>query len=104
MMGSLRPLSRQLLPSHLIHSPTRIEISPGLWSPVLSHPGLYSRGRYGPGYLYHVQSWRHVAGMSSSYHSYSPGAWQPCTQPGHQACLNNYPILGNTELLSQIYP
>ena len=104
MMGSLRPLSRQMLPGHLSHSPTRIEISPGLWSPVLSHPGLYSRGRYGPGYLYHVQSWRHVAGMSSSYHSYSPGAWQPCTQPGHQACLNNYPILGNTELLSQIYP
>ena len=104
MMGSLKPLSRQALPEHLRDLATRIEISPGLWSPVLSHPGLYARGRYGPGYLYHVQSWRHVPGMTGSYQSYRPGSWQPCSSPGHQACLNNYPILGNTELLSSIYP
>ena len=104
MMGSLKPLSRQTLPEHLRDSATRIEISPGLWSPVLSHPGLYARGRYGPGYLYHVQSWRHVPGMTGSGDTYRPGSWQPCSSPGHQACLNNYPILGNTELLSSIYP
>ena len=104
MMGSLKPLSRQALPAHLRGSATRIEMSPGLWSPVLSHPGLYARGRYGPGYLYHVQSWRHVAGMTGSYQSYRPGSWQPCSSPGHHACLNNYPIVGNTELLSSIYP
>ena len=104
MMGSLKPLSRQLLPPHLRDSPTRIELAPGLWAPVLSQPGLYARGRYGPGYLYHVQSWRHVAGMTGSYQSYRPASWQPCSSPGHHACLNNYPILGNTELLSNIYP
>ena len=49
-------------------------------------------------------SWSHVGGMANSYQSYSPGAWQPCSQPGHHACLNNYPIQGNTELLSEIYP
>ena len=68
------------------------------------------------------QSWRHVAGMGGSYEQYRPGAWQPCTRPGHHACLNNYPIevtvtqqcsvlssvfislQGNMELLPQFYP
>ena len=71
MLGSLEPLSRQLLPPHLRHAPTRIEVTiyisasrylstshqvgPGLWARVPAHPGLHARGRYGPGYLYHVQ-------------------------------------------------
>ena len=38
------------------------------------------------------QSWRHVAGMGGSYEQYRPGAWQPCTRPGHHACLSNYPL------------
>ena len=71
MLGSLEPLSRHLLPPHLRHAPTRIEVTlyistsrylstshqvgPGLWARVPAHPGLHARGRYGPGYLYHVQ-------------------------------------------------
>ena len=61
--------------------------------------------------------------MGGSYEQYRPGAWQPCTRPGHHACLNNYPIevtqqwilvdlftsvfislQGNMELLPQFYP
>jgi len=104
MLGSIKPLSRKLLPTHLQNLTTRIEVGPDLWIPVTSHPGLYTRGRYGPGYLYHVQSWRFKSGMTGAYSSYSPGAWQPCSQPGHHACLNNYPIQGNTEVLWHSYP
>lgn len=103
MLGSLDPLSRSLLPSHLRHAPTRVQVTPDTWIPVPAHPGLYARGRYGPGYLFHVQSWRHV-GMSGSFENYSPGAWQACPTPGHQACLNNYPIQGNMELIGAMYP
>jgi len=104
MMGSLKPLSRNILPGHLGDKPTRVQLDADLWIPVMSNPGLYSRGRYGPGYLFHIQSWRHKDGMSGSYDTYHPGAWAPCSQPGHHACLNNYPIQGNMELLSEVYP
>ena len=80
-----------------------VEVGPGLWAPVLANPGLYSRGRYGPDYLYHVQSWRHK-GMENSWARYSAGAWADCPDPGNQACLNNYPIIGNTHLLGPQYP
>jgi len=104
MLGSLTPLSRFKLPPHLVQQPTRAEIGPGLWVPVVSNPGLYIRGRYGPGYLYHSQSWRFKEGMSSSYSQYKPGGWSACTKPGHHACLNNYPIQGNMRLLSAVFP
>jgi len=104
MLGSLTPLSRFQLPPHLTNQPTRAEIGPGLWVPVVSNPGLYIRGRYGPGYLYHSQSWRYKEGMSGSYAQYKPGGWSACSKPGHHACLNNYPIQGNMRLLSAVYP
>ena len=37
-----------------------VQVGPELWVPTITNPGLYIRGRYGPGYLYHVQSWRHA--------------------------------------------
>ena len=104
MLGSFQPVSKTFLPTHLDHSPTRIQLAKDLWIPVVANPGLYTRGRYGPGYLFHIQSWRHKEGMEGSYDEYRPGAWAPCTQPGHHACLNNYPIQGNMELLSENYP
>ena len=104
MLGTLKPLSRVFLPQHLRHLPTRIELAPGVWSAVTSHPGLYCRGRYGPGYLYHVQSWRYKEGMRGSYDSYHPTTWQACSKPGHHACLNNYPVQGNTKLLFDVFP
>ena len=55
MLGSLEPLSRHLLPPHLRHAPTRVEVGPGLWARTLAHPGQLARGLYGRGYLYHVQ-------------------------------------------------
>ena len=160
MYGVTTPTSRHLLPPHLRHAPTRVEVGPGLWARTLAHPGQLARGLYGRGYLYHVQvtasihiytylhqsistpvftylqhkylhiytiihiytplyistpvtsihistpvstylhqyllstvqSWRHVPGMEAHPMEYTPGAWQPCHQPGHHACLNNYPI------------
>ena len=58
----LELLTRAQLPPHLRHAPTRAEAGPGLWARVTAHPGLATRSRYGPGYLHHVQSWRHVPG------------------------------------------
>ena len=92
MLGRHQPMSRELLPPHLRHAPTRVKVGPDTWTRVPVHPGLNIRGRYGTGYLYHVQSWRFVEGMEGSGDVYRPQAWQPCTQPGHHACLNNYPI------------
>ena len=36
-----------------MYEPGHPQLAPDLWVPVVSNPGLYSRGRYGPGYLYH---------------------------------------------------
>ena len=49
-------------------------------------------------------SWRHKDGMTESFDAYEPEVWSPCTQPGHQACLNNFPIQGNMQLLWENYP
>ena len=75
MLGSHEPLSRKFLPAHLNHKPTRTQLAKDLWIPVSANPGLYARGRYGPGYLFHVQSWRHKDGMTESFDAYEPGAW-----------------------------
>ena len=64
MLGSLEPLSRHLLPPHLRHAPTRVEVGPGLWARTLAHPGQLARGLYGRGYLYHVQ-------VAASIHIYT---------------------------------
>ena len=55
MYGVTTPTSRHLLPPHLRHAPTRVEVGPGLWARTLAHPGQLARGLYGRGYLYHVQ-------------------------------------------------
>ena len=55
MYGVTTPTSRHLLPPHLRHAPTRVEVGPGLWARALVHPGQLVRGLYGRGYLYHVQ-------------------------------------------------
>lgn len=103
MLGDLKNCSLSYLPNHLSAEPTIVQVGPELWVPTITNPGLYIRGRYGPGYLYHVQSWRH-AGMGGSYDKYSPVAWQPCSQANNQACLTNYPIIGNLELRPNMFP
>lgn len=48
----------------------------GSWLPAPPNPGLYVRGRLGPGCLRHI----------------TPGDWWPvCTDPGHHACLDRLP-------------
>ena len=103
MFGSKKNMSQSYYRHHMRHVPTRIQVGPDLWVRTHANPGLHVRGRYGPGYLYHVQSWRHT-GLSSSYDKFSIVSWQPCSKPGHHSCLSNYPIQGNMELLPNIYP
>ena len=64
MYGVTTPTSRHLLPPHLRHAPTRVEVGPGLWARTLAHPGQLARGLYGRGYLYHVQ-------VAASIHIYT---------------------------------
>ena len=64
MYGVTTPTSRHLLPPHLRHAPTRVEVGPGLWARALVHPGQLVRGLYGRGYLYHVQ-------VAASIHIYT---------------------------------
>ncbi|XP_023337539.1 uncharacterized protein LOC111708410 [Eurytemora carolleeae] len=103
MLGDQNNLSLNSLPPGLSSIPTLVQVGPDLWVPTISNPGLHIRGRYGPGYLYHVQSWRH-AGLDSAFQSYSPVNWQPCSDSSNQACLINYPIIGNMELRPSMYP
>ena len=74
-----------------------------IWVPAHLHPGQYLRGRYGPNYLKHAQSWRFVPSMNSAFDSYSGSAWTSC-QNSNQACLENYPMDGNYYWLPHRYP
>ena len=56
MLGSHEPLSKKFLPDHLNHKPTRIQLAKDLWIPVPAYPGLYTRGRYGLGYLFQTRN------------------------------------------------
>lgn len=68
-----------------------------LWFPVPRNPGLYVRDYYGPGYLQHAPHWRHL-GAKSNHQAYDKSTvrrWLPCP-PGTPACLQQFPIDGNT--------
>ena len=104
MLGNLRNLSQDYLPIHVNTFPTLIQMAPDLWIPTVANPGLYARGRYGPGYLYHVQSWRHVDTMQNAFEDYRPSGWQPCSDMTNQACLVHYSIIGNMQLGPYKYP
>ena len=73
----------------IIHIYTPLYISTPVTSIHISTPVSTYLHQY---LLSTVQSWRHVPGMEAHPMEYTPGAWQPCHQPGHHACLNNYPI------------
>ena len=103
MMGDKVNMSQNWYAHHMKHIPTKIQVGRDLWVRTPANPGRYVRGRYGPGYLFHVQSWRNVPGMNRAFARYSPAAWQPCSNPGHHSCLNNYPIQGNMDLLPEVY-
>ena len=76
------------------------------WAPGHNHPGQYLRGRYGPNYLRHAQSWLFVDNMETAFDSYSSksGSWTPCQDPENQACLDKYPTDGNVQWLPHRYP
>ena len=66
----------------------------GNWVDTKFSPGLYARNRYGREILKHSQSWRKV-GLVHSYANYTPGSFEPCENPKHHACEQNFPGDGN---------
>ena len=76
------------------------------WALAHDHPGQYLRGRYGPMYLKHSQSWRFVKGMNNSIDNYgkSHSQWTSCESKPNHACLNHYPTDGNWLWLPHRYP
>ena len=74
------------------------------WAPAHDHPGQYLRGRYGPKYLQHAQSWQFV-NMDNAFDSYltQSGSWTKCDK-NDQACLEKYPSDGNQQWLPHRYP
>ena len=74
------------------------------WARGHNHPGQYLRGRYGPRYLRHAQSWQFV-NMDSAFDSYTrqSGSWTECDKSNH-ACLDKYPSDGNQQWLPHRYP
>ena len=76
-----------------------------VWAPGHDHPGSYLRGRYGPNYLRHAQSWIFVQDMANAFDSYSSqsGSWNRCPDDNH-ACLEKYPTDGNYLWLPHRYP
>ena len=74
------------------------------WARVHQHPGQYLRGRYGPGYLQHSQSWRMKEGMSGASDTYNSGTFTHCEDETSHACLELYPTDGNWLWLPHRYP
>ena len=82
--------------------PTRVQFG-DTWALAHHHPGQYLRGRYGPKYLQHAQSWRFISDMSGAFDSYQSHSWTSCKSSSH-ACLDNYPMDGNWQWLPHRYP
>ena len=78
-------------------TPTKANIR-GNWIDTKFSPGLYARNRYGREILKHSQSWRKV-GLAHSFGDYEPGSFEPCENPVHHACLNNFPGDGDIPFL-----
>lgn len=88
---------------HKDQPPTRILYGDS-WVRVHDHPGQYARGRYGPRYLQHSQSWKFLENMNGAFDSYGGHQWTHCANPGHHACLELYPSDGNVIFLPHRYP
>ena len=89
------------------HPPTQVQFGNDTWALVHDHPGQYLRGRYGPMYLKHAQSWRFVKDMQNAFDSYgkSRSEWATsCDSSNMHACLDQYPTDGNWLWLPHRYP
>jgi len=103
MCGMLhKNLSLDHSPELIKNAPTRVEVGPDMWFRTFSNPGLYSRGWYGPGYLFHSVSY--IYNGVSAFDHIKPGPWKKCKTPGKHYCLDRYPTVGNMGLLPGVYP
>ena len=76
----------------------------GLWIRTLPNPGSYVRSLYGPGHLYHAQSWIYYDHMKVPHDEYKNGEfWKPCKETSFHGCLDKYPIDGNMMFHSEYF-
>ena len=76
--------------------PTKVMIA-GQWVPAARNPGLFARNRYGPNIYRHSEHWSVKSDVSSSYADYKSGSFNKCPEPGHSACLDQFPADGNLQ-------
>ncbi|XP_068743344.1 uncharacterized protein [Montipora capricornis] len=75
--------------------PTKVQFS-GQWVTVMRNPGLFARNRYGPYVYQHAEHWMDM-GHDSGWAFYRPSTFQKCPEPGHSACLDQFPADGNLQ-------
>ena len=73
--------------------PTKVKLS-GEWVTAMRNPGLNARNRYGPNIYWHSQHYLHL-GLSDGWAKYNPGSFTKCPEPGHSACLDQFPAEGD---------
>ena len=73
--------------------PTKVMLD-GQWVTVMRNPGLSARNRYGPNIYRHVEHWYDI-GYSYGFEPYMSGIFTKCPEPGHSACLDQFPPDGN---------
>ena len=74
--------------------PTKVWFA-GQWVTAARNPGLFARNRYGPSIYRHSEHWSVKSNVSSSMADYNPGSFTKCPEPGHSACLDQFPADGN---------
>lgn len=75
--------------------PTKVQFA-GQWVTVMRNPGLFARNRYGPFVYQHAEHWMDT-GHDSGWAFYRPSTFKKCPEPGHSACLDQYPADGNLQ-------
>ncbi|XP_032226808.2 uncharacterized protein LOC5502641 [Nematostella vectensis] len=75
--------------------PTKVDFA-GMLVNVVRNPGMYARNRYGPNHFRHEEHWMDM-GRETGWSFYNPGKFTKCTEPGHSACLDQYPADGNLQ-------
>ena len=74
--------------------PTKVMFA-GQWVTAARNPGLFTRNKYGPNIYRHSEHWSVRKDVSSSVADYNPGSFNKCPEPGHSACLDQFPADGN---------
>ena len=76
--------------------PTKVMIA-GQWVSMARNPGLYARNRYGPNIYRHSEHWSVREAIKCADCDYNPDSFNKCAEPGHSACLDQFPPDGDLQ-------